>query len=89
MARAVDHAAAERGARIHGNVTLCVSRPVIPNSSFVSGGTNPMSKACPLGFNAATQVKRSDFGISAYVPVAGDVDASIDRVAASFRTGKP
>lgn len=73
----------ERGARIHGNLTLHgVTRPVILDASFVGGGTNPMSKAYTLGFNATTRIKRSDFGVSTYVPLVGDqVDI---RISAAF-----
>ena len=73
----------ERGARIYGNFTLHgVTRPVMLNASFVGGGANPMSKAYTLGFNATTQIKRSDYGVATYVPLVGDqVDI---RISAAF-----
>ncbi len=41
-----------------------------------------MSKAFTVGFNAATTIKRSDFGVKTYLPLIGDqVDL---RISAAF-----
>ena len=72
--------------KITGDLTLHgVTKPVTLNASFNGGGINPMSKAYVLGFNATGTVKRSEFGISTYVPAVGDevtltISAEFDRV---------
>lgn len=70
-------------ATIHGNLTLHgVTKPVALEATFNGSGINPMSKAVTVGFNATTRIKRSDFGVSAYVPLIGD---EIDiRISAAF-----
>ena len=61
-------------ARITGNLMFHgVVRPVVLEASFVGSGTNMMSKAYTVGFNATTQIKRSDFGVTTYVPMIGDL----------------
>ncbi len=35
-------------------------------------GPNPMVKTYQLGFAGTAKIKRSDFGITAYVPAVGD-----------------
>lgn len=63
----------EATADIAGNLTLHgVTKPVTLKASFVGGGANPMSKAATIGFKATTQIKRSDFGMTTYVPMIGD-----------------
>jgi len=59
--------------KIIGDLTLHgVTKPVELEATFNGAGTNPMSKAYVLGFNATGVIKRSDFGIKTYVPVVGD-----------------
>ncbi len=58
---------------ITGALTLHgVTKPVTLNATFNGGGTNPMSKAYVLGFNATGTLKRSEFGVAHYVPAVGD-----------------
>ncbi len=58
---------------ITGDLTLHgVTKPVTLTASFAGGGINPMTKAYVLGFSATGTLKRSDFGVSAYVPAVGD-----------------
>ncbi|MFD1951058.1 YceI family protein [Sphingomonas arantia] len=66
-------------AKITGNLTLHgVTRPVTLDARFVGTGANPMSKAQTVGFEATTQIQRSQFGIVKYVPgVADTVDLRI------------
>lgn len=70
---------------ITGNLTLHgVTKPVTLDATFNGGGVNPMTKAYVLGFNATGLIKRSEFGISTFVPVVGDdvtltISAEFDR----------
>lgn len=70
---------------VTGDLTLHgVTKPVTLDVVFNGGGTN-MAKKYDLGFNATGHVKRSDFGLGAYVPMVGDdvaltISAEFDRV---------
>ena len=70
-------------ARILGTLTMHgVSRPVVLEASLHGAGTNPMSKATTVGFDATAHIKRSDFGVTKYVPMIGD---NVDiRISAAF-----
>ena len=58
---------------IEGDLTLHgVTRPVTLAASLHGAGPNPMTKKYVLGFDATGMIKRSEFGISAYVPAVGD-----------------
>ena len=62
-----------RTARIDGNLTLHgVTRPIALDATFGGAGTNVMSKAFTIGFSATGTIKRSDFGVTKYVPLIGD-----------------
>ena len=65
---------------ITGNLTIKdQTKPVTLNATFVGAGINPMSKKLNIGFRATAKIKRSDFGVGAYVPVVGDeVDLTIN-----------
>lgn len=71
---------------ITGDLTLHgVTKPVTLDATFNGGGQNPMTKAYVVGFNAVGHLKRSEFGVSTYVPVVGDdvtltISAEFDRV---------
>ena len=70
---------------VTGDLTLHgVTKPVTLDVTFNGGGTNA-AKLYDLGFNATGHVKRSDFGLGAYVPMVGDditltISAEFDRV---------
>lgn len=72
--------------KITGDLTLHgVTRPIVLDASFNGGGVNPMTKAYVVGFNATGVVRRSQFGITTYVPVVGDdvrltISGEFDRV---------
>ena len=60
-------------ARIAGNLILHgVSKPFVLDATFVGAGSNPLSKAYTVGFKASGHLKRSDFGVSKYVPLVSD-----------------
>jgi polyisoprenoid-binding protein YceI len=60
-------------ATITGDLTLHgVTKPVTLAARFTGAGDNPMSKTPTIGFEAKASIKRSEFGIAAYVPAVGD-----------------
>ena len=60
-------------AEVAGELTLHgVTKPVTLKARFNGGGANPMSRAYTVGFEASGKIKRSDFGVSKYVPMVGD-----------------
>jgi polyisoprenoid-binding protein YceI len=66
-------------ADITGDLTLHgVTRPVVLKAKFHGAGLNPMNKKYTVGFDATGSIKRSDFGVTKYVPLIGDeVDVTI------------
>ncbi|HRJ11733.1 MAG TPA: YceI family protein [Alphaproteobacteria bacterium] len=71
-----------------GNLTFMgVTKPVTLNVSFVGGGTNPMSKAQTMGFTASGSIKRSEFGMTNYLPGLSD-DVRLD-ISAEFAQTPP
>lgn len=62
-----------RTARISGTITLHgVSKPFVLEASLGGAGVNPMDKAYTVGFSAQGTLKRSDFGVTKYVPFVSD-----------------
>ncbi len=62
-------------AMIHGNLTLHgITKPITLNAKFTGAGTSlPMAGNKPtVGFEAKTIIKRSDFGMGAFVPLVSD-----------------
>lgn len=60
-------------ADITGNLTVHgVTKPVTIKATFVGQGIGPMNKAPTVGFEGATTIRRSDFGVSYGVPMVGD-----------------
>jgi polyisoprenoid-binding protein YceI len=56
-----------------GNLNLHgVVKPVTLGLTVVKVGTNPRSGLPTVGFDATTTLRRSDFGLGAYVPQVGD-----------------
>jgi polyisoprenoid-binding protein YceI len=49
-----------------------VTKPVTLDVTVVKVGTNPRSNVPTVGFDATTTLKRSDFGLGAYVPQVSD-----------------
>ncbi len=56
-----------------GDFTLHgVTRPLTLHASFNGAGVNPLSKAYTVGFQGTGVIRRSDFGVTKYVPLVGD-----------------
>jgi polyisoprenoid-binding protein YceI len=59
--------------KVIGNLTVHgVTRPVTLDATLNRVGPHPMSKAQSIGFDAVGTLKRSDFGMGAYVPMVSD-----------------
>ncbi len=60
-------------AEIAGDLTLHgVTRPVILKAKFNAAGPNALTKAYTVGFEVSGDIRRSNFGVSTYVPLIGD-----------------
>jgi polyisoprenoid-binding protein YceI len=60
-------------AQVQGDLTLHgVTKPVTLAATFNGAGANPLSKAYTTGFEVTGKIKRSDFGVTKYVPLVGD-----------------
>ncbi|NBX03262.1 MAG: polyisoprenoid-binding protein [Alphaproteobacteria bacterium] len=58
---------------ITGNLTLMgVTKEVTLKTTFNGAGKNPFNSKPKLGFSAKGSIKRSDFGMSGYIPAVGD-----------------
>ncbi|MFC3069272.1 YceI family protein [Phenylobacterium soli] len=60
-------------ADVAGELTLHgVTKPVVLHAKFNGAGVNPLDKAYTVGFEVSGKIKRSDFGVTKYVPLIGD-----------------
>lgn len=72
-----------------GDLTFMgVTKPVTLNVTFHGYGPGPFNKKEVMGFGATTTIRRSDFGMGAYVPMVGDevrleIEAEFDYSGAS------
>jgi len=58
---------------IAGNLILHgVTKAITLQAHFIGAGVNPLDKSFTAGFEATGTIKRSDFGVSTYVPLVGD-----------------
>jgi len=66
--------------KLYGNLTIHgVTKPVTLDLRLNKAGEHPMRKTPAVGFTATTVIKRSDFGVAAYVPaVADELDVRIE-----------
>ena len=66
-------------AKVIGDLTLHgVTKPVTLDAKFFGAGPNPFNKKLTVGFEVTGKIKRSDFGVTKYVPMIGDeVELSI------------
>ena len=63
----------EASAKVAGDLTLHgVTKPVTLDVTFNGAGTNPLDKKYTVGFEVSGAIKRSDFGVNAYIPLIGD-----------------
>jgi polyisoprenoid-binding protein YceI len=61
---------------IEGNLSLHgATQPLTLNAKLNKSAPNPFDKKPTLGFSATGSLKRSDYGVSTYVPIIGDVIA--------------
>jgi polyisoprenoid-binding protein YceI len=59
--------------KVTGDLTVHgMTRPVVLDATLNKVGPHPMSKAPSIGFDATASIKRSDFGVGAYVPNVSD-----------------
>jgi polyisoprenoid-binding protein YceI len=78
---------ADGSLRIEGDLTLHgITKPLTLEARLNKAGPNPFDKKPTLGFSATGALKRSDFGMSNYLPMIGDVvtltiDAEFNRPA--------
>ena len=69
----VERGMAQDQLKVTGNLNLHgVTKPVTLDVTVVKMGNNPRSGLPTAGFDAMTTLKRSDFGLGAYVPQVGD-----------------
>jgi polyisoprenoid-binding protein YceI len=60
-------------AMITGDLTLNgVTKSVTFEAEFTGAGTNPFNKKATVGFEAETEIKRSDFGVNYGIPFVSD-----------------
>lgn len=60
-------------ADVTGSLTFHgVTKPVVLKAKFNGAGVNPLDKAYTTGFEVSGDIKRSDFGVTTYVPLVGD-----------------
>ena len=61
------------GAKVMGDLTLHgVTKPVTFAATFIAAGMNPMMHKLNFGFTVSGTIKRSDFGVTAAVPMVSD-----------------
>lgn len=60
--------------RVEGNLTIRgIAKPVTLDATLNGAGQHPMLHAAAIGFDATATVKRSEFGLGAYIPLVSDV----------------
>lgn len=66
-------ATGEKSGTLEGLLTIKdITRPVSLTVTFGGSGTNPLSGQETTGFNAEGTIKRSEFGLKAWLPLVGD-----------------
>lgn len=69
----VEKGAGANALKVTGNLSLHgVTKPVTLDVVLLKTGNNPRTDVPTLGFSATSTLKRSDFGLGAYVPQVGD-----------------
>lgn len=63
----------EKQGKITGDFTMLgVTKPLVLDVTFNKADYHPMTKKYVAGFSATTSLKRSEFGMTEYVPMVGD-----------------
>jgi polyisoprenoid-binding protein YceI len=66
-------ATGDNTADVTGDLTMHgVTKQVTLKAKFNTAGINPLDKAYTAGFEVRGNIKRSDFGVTKYVPLVGD-----------------
>ncbi len=66
-------AAGEGKLKVTGDLTIKdITQPVVLDVTLNKAGVHPMNQREAIGFDATATIKRSDFGVGAYVPNVGD-----------------
>jgi polyisoprenoid-binding protein YceI len=69
----VEKGAAKDRLRVTGNLTIHgVTRPIALDVTLLGVGKNERTGVATIGFNATGKLKRSDFGLGAFVPQVSD-----------------
>ncbi len=69
----VEKAAGTNAYTVTGDLTIHgVTKPVVLAATLNKADMHPMKKVPAIGFDATTTIKRSDFGVGAYVPKVSD-----------------
>ncbi|MBU1375398.1 MAG: YceI family protein [Alphaproteobacteria bacterium] len=77
----------DRTADVAGNLTLHgVTKPVVVHATFNQSGVNFVDKQYSLGFDGKAVIKRSEFGVTGYVPAVSD-EVTL-QLAAEFKAAK-
>ncbi|MDR6627729.1 YceI family protein [Caulobacter segnis] len=64
---------AGQAGKVYGDFTLHgVTKPIVLDVTFNGVGSSFVPGSVKTGFSASTTIKRSDFGVSKYVPLVGD-----------------
>lgn len=72
-------------AKVHGDLTIKgIKKPAILDVTINKIGRSPITHKMTVGFKATTTLKRSDFGINAYLPELGD-EVQIEIGAEAFK----
>lgn len=79
VSRSVNFTGVGTAFTVDGDLTIKgVTKPVTLHATLNGAGPHPMAKVPAVGFSATARIKRSDFGVDAYVPmVSDDVDLVI------------
>lgn len=69
----VEQGAGENRLKVTGDLTLHgVTKPIVLDVTVNKAGEHPMRKVPAAGFDATATIKRSEFGITKYVPMVSD-----------------
>ncbi len=78
----------DKTATITGNLTMHgVTKPIVLSAAFNAAGQDPVTHEYKVGFSGSGTIKRSDFGMNAYLPALAD-DVALD-LEAEFTMAQP